>query len=83
MVKIVVDPKICHGKPTIAGTRIPVYLILDLLADGVTEKELLKDYYPHLKKDAIKAALKYGSKVLQHEEIHFFDGSEKPHYTTV
>lgn len=78
MAKIIIDPKIMHGKPVIAGTRIPVYIILNLLADGVTEDEILKDYYPHLTKADIKASLKYGAKILQHEEIHFIERPENP-----
>ena len=42
--RIIVNPKVMVGKPVIRGTRIPVYLILELLASGMTEKELLQEY---------------------------------------
>ena len=66
------------GKPVIAGTRIPVYLILDLLADGVTTTEILGDYYPSLTKEDINTALRYGAKVLQNEEIRFIERPNIP-----
>jgi uncharacterized protein (DUF433 family) len=63
MDRIVVNPKILVGKPVIKGTRIPVYLIIEFLANGMTEQEILKEY-PTLKKEDIKAALLYASKCL-------------------
>ncbi len=56
MDRISMDPEVLSGKPVIKGTRIPVYLIIQLLASGMTEKEILKQY-PTLKKQDIKAAL--------------------------
>ena len=61
MDRIVIDPKVLVGKPVIKGTRIPVYLIVEFLANGVTEKEILKEY-PSLKKEDIRAALLFASK---------------------
>jgi uncharacterized protein (DUF433 family) len=52
--RIIIDPEVLSGKPTIKGTRIPVYLIIELLANGMTEKEILEQY-PTLKKEDIKA----------------------------
>ncbi len=60
--RIIVDPKICHGKPCIKGTRIPVSVILDNLAAGVSEEEILKSY-PSLKKEDIKAAIAYAAEL--------------------
>jgi len=65
--RIVIDPEVLSGKPVIKGTRIPVYLIIELLANGITEKEILRQY-PTLKKEDIKAALLYASKCLEDEE---------------
>lgn len=61
MARIVTNPKILAGKPTIEGTRIPVSLILNLLAHGQTIKEIIDDY-PHLTADDIKAAMEYAEK---------------------
>ena len=67
MDRISMDPEVLSGKPVIKGTRIPVYLIIQFLANGMTEKEILKQY-PTLKKQDIKAALVYASKSLENEE---------------
>jgi uncharacterized protein (DUF433 family) len=67
MDRIMIDPEVLSGKPVIKGTRIPVYLIIELLANGMTEKEILRQY-PTLKKEDIKAALVYASKCLENEE---------------
>ena len=65
--RIVIDSEVLSGKPVIKGTRIPVYLIIELLANGLTEKEVLRQY-PTLKKEDIKAALLYASKCIENEE---------------
>ncbi len=67
--RIVLDPKIMAGKPVIKGTRIPVGLIIKLISQGISGKEILDDY-PELKKDDIKAALEYASEVLNSEEVY-------------
>ena len=64
--RIVIDPDVMVGKPVIKGTRIPVYIIVEFVANGMTEKEILKEY-PQLRKEDIKAALLYASKCLQNE----------------
>lgn len=60
--RIVVDPNICFGKPVIRGTRIWVALIVENLADGLTEDELLEEY-PGLERDDIRAALAYAAEI--------------------
>ncbi len=60
--RISVDPNICFGKPCIRGTRIWVSLILDLLADGMTIKEVISEY-PQLKEEDIHAAIAYGAEM--------------------
>jgi len=59
--RIVIDPGILVGKPVIKGTRVPVHLIIELLANGMTTKQILKEY-PQLKQKDIKATLLYASK---------------------
>ncbi|MFQ6121415.1 MAG: DUF433 domain-containing protein [Methanosarcinales archaeon] len=63
---IVIDPKIMHGKPVIKGTRIPVYVILNLLAGGMSTKDILKEY-PDLTIEDIYACLEYASKLAEAE----------------
>jgi uncharacterized protein (DUF433 family) len=64
--RIIVDPDILVGKPVIRGTRIPVYIIVGLIANGLTTKEILKEY-PRLKEEDVKAALLYASKLVESE----------------
>jgi uncharacterized protein (DUF433 family) len=58
--RIAIDPQVCGGKPCVRGTRIWVSLILDLLADGMSEGELLVEY-PQLTHDDVLAAIAYGA----------------------
>ncbi len=57
---IVTDPKVLHGQARIAGTRVPVSVVLDCLAAGMTEAEILAEY-PSLTTDSIRAAAAYGA----------------------
>ena len=63
--RIVVDPEILAGKPVIRGTRLAVEFILELLAAGQSEKDVLADY-PGLAREDILACLSYAS-YLAHE----------------
>lgn len=56
--RITVNPEICHGKPTIRGSRLLVTTILELLASGMTHAEILEDY-PNLETEDIQACLEY------------------------
>ena len=58
--RISVDPAVCGGKPCIKGTRIWVAIVLDLLAQGLSEAELRAEY-PQLTHDDILAAIAYGA----------------------
>lgn len=66
--RIVMKPEIMVGKPVIKGTRIPVELIVRMVAQGITENEILKEY-PRLQADDIRAALVYAAVSLEHEDI--------------
>jgi uncharacterized protein (DUF433 family) len=68
--RIVVSRNFCHGKPRIAGTRIMVYLILDLLAAGKSINEITsQDYYPDITAEDVLACVAYASRVVQNETI--------------
>jgi uncharacterized protein (DUF433 family) len=60
--RIAIDPNVCFGKPCIRGTRIWVSLILDNLAEGVAEREIL-DEYPQLTSEDVRAAIAYGAEM--------------------
>ncbi len=65
---ITADPKICFGKPVFKGTRIAVYLVLELLEAGVTVKEIISaDYYPNLTMKHVQAALHYAVRTAQNQ----------------
>ncbi|MEW6108223.1 MAG: DUF433 domain-containing protein [Nitrospirota bacterium] len=68
LTRIETNPNIMFGKPVIKGTRLPVEIILEKLAYGETEGEILKEY-PFLKKEDVKAALLYAAKTLSLEEV--------------
>lgn len=55
--RIVVDPGIHFGKPTVKGTRITVQNVLELLNEGVTFDQMIADYYPELSVDDIRACI--------------------------
>lgn len=54
--RITVNPDVCHGKPTIRNSRYPVEMILELLASGMSNNEILADY-SDLEKEDISACL--------------------------
>ncbi len=66
--RISIGPGVCFGKPCIRGTRIWVTLILENLADRVTEAELL-EAYPQLTVEDIHAAMAYAAKVARERVI--------------
>ena len=69
--RIEINPKILTGKPLIKGTRIPVELIIKLIAQGWSNIEIINEY-PSLKEEDIKASLYYAEKVLEDEEVYPF-----------
>ena len=66
--RISIDPNICHGKPCIKGTRIWVSLIVDNLAAGSSEAEIL-EAYPGLAKEDLKAALAYAAEMARERYV--------------
>jgi uncharacterized protein (DUF433 family) len=66
--RISIDPAVCGGKPCIRGTRIWVSLILDMLADGMSEPELISEY-PQLVRDDVLAAIAYGAEASRERVI--------------
>jgi len=61
--RVTVDPTICNGKPILRGKRIAVQTILEFLAAGDSQENILKAY-PSLEPDDIKAALEFASKMM-------------------
>jgi uncharacterized protein (DUF433 family) len=66
--RIAIDPEICGGKPCIRGTRIWVSLILDFLADGMSEQEILTEY-PQLTHEDVLAAIAYAAEIARERTV--------------
>jgi uncharacterized protein (DUF433 family) len=68
MKAVEIDPKICNGKPVIAGTRIPVTVILDHLEDGCNLSDVQRKY-PELSLTTIAAALRYSGQSKSRDDV--------------
>lgn len=66
--RITVDPKQMGGMPCIRGMRIPVATVLGMLADGMTERQIL-DAYPDLQAEDVQEALRYAAEALREREL--------------
>lgn len=67
MARIVKNPEICGGVPTIEGTRLPVAMILEYLTARVSEKELLEQF-PTLTSEGIEACLQYATATINRQK---------------
>jgi uncharacterized protein (DUF433 family) len=67
--RIVIDPEILVGKPVVRGTRLSVEFIIDLMAQGWPETEILRNY-PGLGEEDIHACLAYASAILRAEKVY-------------
>jgi uncharacterized protein (DUF433 family) len=68
--RITVNPNIHFGKPCVAGTRIPVQSVLELVIEGLSFLEITNDYYPDLEIDDVRACIQYAIDVITAEEIN-------------
>ena len=66
--RIVLDPQVCHGKPIIRGTRLPVTVVVGSLAGGMTFEDVKREY--DLSDEDIRAALKYVAGLANQESFH-------------
>lgn len=62
--RIIVNPTICHGQPTVRGLRYPVRNVLELLASGMAEAEILADY-KDLEAEDLRACQAYAAELLK------------------
>jgi uncharacterized protein (DUF433 family) len=67
--RIELNPKIHHGKPVIAGTRVPVRLVLGLLGSGLTPEQIMRHYYDHITKEDILACIRYANSLVEDVEV--------------
>lgn len=70
--RISIAPDICHGRPRIRGTRIPVSAVLELLAGGYSVDKICSDeFYPDISREDVLACIAFANQFLNEEEIHF------------
>lgn len=67
--RITIEPTVMLGKPVIKGTRMPIDLLVEKVAFGISIHELLEDY-PFLTADDIRAALLYSARCVSVEEVY-------------
>jgi uncharacterized protein (DUF433 family) len=67
--RITVRPDVHFGKPCIEGTRIPVQAVVELIAEGLSFEQVIKDYYPDINKEDIRACLRYAAALVAAEDI--------------
>ena len=70
MSRIEVDPQVHFGKPCVAGTRIPVQAVLELVRDEIPAEQIVREFYPDLTVDDVKASVQYAIDMVATEEIH-------------
>jgi uncharacterized protein (DUF433 family) len=68
--RIEVNPNIHFGKPCVARTRIPVVDVLELVGQGIPFDQIIRDYYPDLETEDIRACIRYAIEVLGAEDLH-------------
>ncbi|MFB2880331.1 MAG: DUF433 domain-containing protein [Phormidium sp.] len=66
--RVIINPKIQHGKPVIKGTRVPITRIIGGLASGMTKEEVMQEY--EVSEADILAALSYAAELIEKEQFH-------------
>jgi len=66
--RITIDPAICGGRPTVSGTRVRVTDVLDMLAGGASEAEIVADF-PYVSGDDVRACIAYAAQALDHPVV--------------
>lgn len=69
--RITLNPEVCNGKPTIRNMRFTVTQLLELLAGGMSQEEILTDY-PYLEAEDIQACLMYAAKIADTKNVFAF-----------
>ena len=68
--RIAVNPNVHFGKPCVAGTRVPVLSVLELVSEGLSFEIIVRDYYPDLQIEDVRACVRYAMEIVAAEEIH-------------
>ena len=68
--RIEIKPGIHFGKPCVVGTRIPVQDVLELVREGISFDRIVREYYPDLTVDDIRACIQYAMDIVAVEDLH-------------
>ena len=68
--RIEVNQGVHFGKPCVAGTRVPVQSVLELVREGIGFDHIIRDYFPDLKPEDIRACIQYAIDIMTAEDIH-------------
>ncbi len=68
--RIEINPNVHFGKPCVAGARIPVLSVLELVSEGLSFEEIIQDYYPDLQIEDVRACVRYAIDIVAAEDIH-------------
>jgi uncharacterized protein (DUF433 family) len=68
--RIEVNPQVHFGKPCVAGTRIPVADVLELVREGIPFAHIVCDHYPDLEVEDVRACVQYAMDVFGAEALH-------------
>ena len=79
--RIEINPHIHFGKPCVAGTRIPVLDVLELVSEDIPFETITRDYYPDLQVEDIRACVRYAMEIVNAEDIHI-SGSRRARRST-
>ncbi len=71
--RIEVNPHICHEQPCIKGTRVMVYLIIELLEAGLTPADIIRDHYAYITLEDVRACLHYAADLIKNQEAVPFE----------
>ena len=71
--RISINPQICGGRPCVKSHRIPVELVLELVAAGKSPREIRAKWYPSLTIEDVYACVAFANQLVRDEEIHFFE----------
>jgi uncharacterized protein (DUF433 family) len=69
--RIVIDAQIHFGKPCVAGTRIPVEAVMEIVQEGVAFDQIIDRYYPNLTREDIQACIEFATALVRAEDVHF------------
>lgn len=75
--RIEINTDVHFGQPCIAGTRIPVYCVLELVEQGVSFQEIVSRYYPDIVVEDVRACVEYATNLVKSEEVYCATGKNQ------